>query len=52
MSPNDRGFLVFTFNPITGFKPEFIDVSIINVYTDIKWYAPQTKVWTLACGAY
>ena len=43
MSLNDRGFSVFAFNPITGFKPEFIDVSIINVYTDIKWYAPKLK---------
>ena len=31
------------FNPITGFKTEFIDVQIINVYTDIKWYAPKLK---------
>tara|TARA_B100000035_G_C20771086_1_gene452634 strand:+ start:117 stop:617 length:501 start_codon:yes stop_codon:yes gene_type:complete len=43
MALNDRGFHAFTINPITGFKPEFIDVQITNVYTDIKWYSPKLK---------
>ena len=43
MSLNDRGFHAFTVNPLTGFVPEYLDVSIVNVYTDVKWYAPKLK---------
>ena len=43
MALNDRGFHAFTINPISGFKPEFVDVQITNVYTDIKWYSPKLK---------
>ena len=44
MALNDRGFSHLQLIPITGFRLEFIDVQITNVYTDIKWYS-QTKVW-------
>lgn len=40
---NDRGFKAFVFNPITGFLPDFLDISIENVYTDYKWYSPKLK---------
>jgi hypothetical protein len=43
MSLNDRGFSVFAFNPITGFTPKYLDISITNIYTDVKWYAPKLK---------
>lgn len=43
MSLNDRGFHAFAFNPITGFTPEYLDVSIVNIFTDVKWYAPKLK---------
>jgi hypothetical protein len=43
MSLNDRGFSVFAFNPITGYTPKFVDISITNIYTDVKWYAPKLK---------
>lgn len=43
MSLNDRGFTAFTFNPITGFAPKYLDVQMTNVYTDVKWYAPKLK---------
>lgn len=49
MSLNDRGFTVFAFNPIAGFKPEYIDISIINIYSDVKWYAPKLKYGHLLC---
>ena len=49
MSLNDRGFHAFTFNPITGFTPEYLDVSITNIYTDVKWYAPKLKFGHLLC---
>ena len=22
-----------------------MDIQITNIYTDVKWYAPQTKIW-------
>jgi hypothetical protein len=42
-SLNDRGFKAFVFNPITGFVPEFIEVEIVNIYQEVKWYFPKLK---------
>lgn len=42
-SVNDRGFEAFLFNPLTGFKFEFKEIKIVNVYTDVKWYFPKMK---------
>jgi len=42
-SINDRGFSVFTFNPMHSFKPEFHPVEIVDIYQDIKWYFPKLK---------
>jgi hypothetical protein len=42
-SLNDRGFKGFVFNPITGFMPEFIEVEIVNIYQEVKWYFPKLK---------
>jgi hypothetical protein len=42
-SINDRGFKVFTFNPLSSFKPEFFDVEIVDIYQDVKWYFPKLK---------
>lgn len=42
-SINDRGFNVFTFNPINSFKPEFFPVEVIDIYQDVKWYFPKLK---------
>jgi hypothetical protein len=42
-SINDRGFSAFTYNPLSSFKPEFMSVDIVNVYSDIKWYFPKLK---------
>ena len=46
-SLNDRGFHAFTFNPISGFKPEFYPVDIVNVYQDVKWYFPKMRIGQL-----
>ena len=43
MSLNDRGFQTISMNPLSGFVPEYYDVSIVNVYSDVKWYAPKLK---------
>jgi len=42
-SINDRGFNVFTFNPLSSFKPEFYPVEIVDIYQDVKWYFPKLK---------
>lgn len=42
-SLNDRGFDTYVFNPLTGFRPEFMPVDVINVYQDVKWYFPKLK---------
>jgi len=46
-SINDRGFNVFTFNPISSFRPEFHPVEIIDIYPDVKWYFPKLKAGQL-----
>lgn len=42
-SINDRGFSVFCFNPRSSFRPEFMQVEIIDIYQDVKWYFPKLK---------
>jgi hypothetical protein len=42
-SLNDRGFKAFLFNPITGFMPDFVEIEIINIYQDMRWYFPKLK---------
>jgi hypothetical protein len=42
-SINDRGFTVFQFNPLTSFRPSYLDIEIIDVYHDVTWYAPKLK---------
>lgn len=40
---NDRPFQAFSLNPITGYIPEFLDIEIMNVFPDVKWYFPKLK---------
>jgi hypothetical protein len=42
-SINDRGFNVFTFNPMSGYSPEFKPVEVIDIYQDVKWFFPKLK---------
>ena len=42
-SINDRGFKAFEFNPLTSFRPSFLDIEIIDVFTEVVWYAPKLK---------
>ena len=42
-SINDRGFSVFTFNPRSSFRPEFMHIEIVDIYQDVKWYFPKLK---------
>lgn len=36
-------FKAFTLNPISGYMPKYQDIEIINIYNDVKWYAPKLK---------
>ena len=46
---NDRGFKAFQFNPLTSFRPSFLDVEILDVYQDVAWYAPKLKNGQMLC---
>ena len=40
---NDRGFHTLLYNPLTGFKPNWFPIQIVNVYVEVKWYFPKLK---------
>ncbi len=42
-SINDRGFKAFEFNPLSSFRPSFLDIDIIDVYHEVTWYTPKLK---------
>ena len=42
-SLNERGFDAFCLNPINGYRPEYLDIEIINVFQEVKWYFPKMK---------
>lgn len=42
-SLNDRGFEAFLMNPLNGFRAEFVEVELVNFYSDVKWYFPKMK---------
>jgi hypothetical protein len=42
-SINERGFDAFVFNPIKGFKAEFMPIEIVNIFQDVRWYFPKMK---------
>ena len=48
-SINDRGFKAFQFNPLSSFKPTFLDLEIIDVYNDVTWYAPRLRNGQFLC---
>jgi len=42
-SLNDRGFHAFQFNPLTSHSPTFLPIEIVDIYTDVTWYAPRLR---------
>ncbi len=40
---NDREFDAFVFNPISGYRPEYMEINLENIYPDAKWVIPKTK---------
>ena len=48
-SVNDRGFKAFEFNPLSSFRPSFLDIEIVDIYQDVTWYAPRLKNGQFLC---
>lgn len=48
-SINDRGFKAFQFNPLSSFRPSFLDIEILDVYQEVTWFAPKLKNGQLLC---
>lgn len=46
---NDRGFTVFQFNPLTSFRPSFLPIEIVDVYSEVTWFSPKLKNGQLLC---
>lgn len=42
-SINERGFDAFVFNPISGFRCEYLPVEIVNIYQDVRWFFPKVR---------
>jgi hypothetical protein len=42
-SINERGFDALIFNPIRGFKIEYMSIEISNIFQDVRWYFPKMK---------
>lgn len=40
---NDRGFHAMVFNPMKHMVPEVFEVSVMNVFAEVKWHFPKTK---------
>lgn len=48
-SINDRGFKAFEFNPLSSFRPTFLDLEIVDIYNDVTWYAPRLRNGQFLC---
>lgn len=42
-SLNDRGFHIMVFNPLKHMVPRPREVTITNVYSEVKWFFPKLK---------
>jgi hypothetical protein len=42
-SINERGFDAFIFNPVKGFRIEYLPIEIVNIFQDVRWYFPKMK---------
>lgn len=42
-SLNDRGFKTFAYNPLNHMIPQPVEIEIVNVYTEVKWFFPKMK---------
>lgn len=44
---NDRGFRCFSYNPFADLVPKPLEIEIVNVYTEVKWFFPKLKNGTM-----
>ncbi len=42
-SINERGFDALVFNPVNGFRQEYMPIKIVNIFQDVRWYFPKMK---------
>jgi hypothetical protein len=40
---NDRGFRTMVYNPLNHMVPEPLEVNIVNVYAEVKWFFPKLR---------
>lgn len=43
-SLNERGFDALVFNPLSGFKADYLPIEIVNVFKEVNWVFPKTKI--------
>jgi len=48
-SINDRGFKAFELNPLSGFRPSFPEIEVLDVYHDVDWCSPKLKSGQYLC---
>jgi len=48
-SLNDRGFSAFEFNPLSSFSPTFTPIEIVDIYSEVTWYAPRLRNGQFLC---
>ena len=48
-SINDRGFKAFQFNPLSRFRPSFLDIEIVDIYHDVNFYSPRLRNGQFLC---
>lgn len=46
---NDRDFSAFVFNPLKSYIPNFLEITIENVYSDVSWHVPRLKYGHILC---
>lgn len=46
---NEKGFTAFTFNPMTGFKPDYLPIEVITPLPETKWTFPKLKFGQMLC---
>lgn len=46
-SLNDRGFYTVAYNPLQHFVPQPVEINIVNVYADVKWFFPKLRNGTM-----
>lgn len=44
---NDRGFHTLAYNPLNHMVPSAVEVNIVNVYAEVKWFFPKLRNGTL-----